>query len=107
MFSPHVNPNAPKKINSQCTPSPCLCPPQHKPVYTVGKRPREHNILADEARLAELGVEVHRTRRGGDVTYHGPGQFTLYPIVGLRQLGVGARTYVEGKRGKSIAGVCS
>lgn len=70
---------------------------QHKSVYTVGKRPQQHNILADSAKLAELGVEVHRTRRGGDVTYHGPGQFILYPIVGLRTLGLGARAYVEGK----------
>jgi lipoate-protein ligase B len=76
---------------------------QHKPVYTVGKRPKEHNILADAARLAELGVEVHRTRRGGDVTYHGPGQFILYPIVGLRGLGVGARAYVEGLEDVMVA----
>jgi len=70
---------------------------QHAPVYTMGKRPTEHNILADAARLTELGVEVHRTRRGGDVTYHGPGQFVLYPIVNLRGLKMGARAYVEGE----------
>ena len=72
-------------------------------MYTVGKRNTDHNILADPARLAELGVEVHRTRRGGDVTYHGPGQTVLYPVVHLRESRLGARAYVEGLEDVMIA----
>ena len=69
---------------------------QHKHVYTIGKRPNEHNILATEHELRACGAEVHKTRRGGDVTYHGPGQFVLYPVINLRDAKVGARAYVEG-----------
>ena len=72
-------------------------------MYTVGKRNTDHNILADPARLAELGVEIHRTRRGGDVTYHGPGQTVLYPVVHLRESRLGARAYVEGLEDVMIA----
>ena len=76
-------------------------------MYTVGKRNTEHNILADPARLAELGVEIHRTRRGGDVTYHGPGQTVLYPVVHLRESRLGARAYVEGLEDVMIAAAAS
>jgi len=59
---------------------------QHPPVITVGVRDDggRANVVAAPARLAELGVEVHETGRGGDVTYHGPGQVVGYPIVDLR-----------------------
>lgn len=59
---------------------------QHPPVITLGVRTDggRANILATPERLAELGVEVHSTGRGGDVTYHGPGQVVGYPILDLR-----------------------
>jgi lipoyl(octanoyl) transferase len=57
---------------------------EHEPVFTLGVRPgAEKNIVWDAARLAEAGVEVVRTNRGGDVTYHGPGQVVGYPVVSL------------------------
>jgi lipoyl(octanoyl) transferase len=59
---------------------------QHPHVLTLGVRTsgdRGH-VLATPERLAELGVEVHETRRGGDVTYHGPGQIVGYPILDLK-----------------------
>lgn len=76
-------------------------------MITVGKRPNDHHILADAARLAASGVEVHRTTRGGDVTYHGPGQLVAYPVVALRGVGVGARAYVEGLEDVMIAAAAS
>ena len=59
---------------------------QHPHVVTLGVRTgglRAH-VLATPERLAELGVDVHESRRGGDVTYHGPGQIVGYPILDLR-----------------------
>lgn len=56
---------------------------EHTPVITRGVRARDAHILADPARLAAMGVEVHDTPRGGDVTYHGPGQWVLYPVLKL------------------------
>jgi len=58
---------------------------QHPAVITMGRRADEANILVSKEQLAELGVEVHRVERGGDVTYHGPGQLVGYPILDLRQ----------------------
>ncbi len=57
--------------------------PQHESVLTVGRNPSEGNVRADAATLAKLGVEVVEIPRGGDVTWHGPGQLVGYPIVQL------------------------
>ena len=59
---------------------------QHPHVLTLGVKAGEsrQHVLATPARLAELGVELHETGRGGDVTYHGPGQIVGYPIVSLK-----------------------
>jgi len=59
---------------------------QHPAVITLGVKGDggRANVVATDARLGELGIEVHETGRGGDVTYHGPGQIVGYPIVDLR-----------------------
>jgi lipoyl(octanoyl) transferase len=57
---------------------------EHEPVFTLGvRRGAEQNLLWNEAELARRGVEVVATNRGGDITYHGPGQIVGYPIVNL------------------------
>ena len=66
---------------------------EHPPVITFGRRPGgEKNLLATPDRLIELGVDLVPSDRGGDVTFHGPGQIVAYPIVRLidHQLSVGA-----------------
>lgn len=57
---------------------------EHPPVLTLGRNSHQENILASEDFLRSKGVEIHETNRGGDVTYHGPGQLVGYPIVDLR-----------------------
>ncbi|PIA40407.1 hypothetical protein AQUCO_02500243v1 [Aquilegia coerulea] len=68
---------------------------QHPPTYTLGKRKTYHNLLVPEAHLRNMGAELHYTQRGGDITYHGPHQAILYPILSLRDIKLGARMYVE------------
>ena len=72
---------------------------EHPPTYTLGRHGRLENLLLDQASLDELGFTVHRVDRGGDITYHGPGQLVGYPILNLKRLygaGIGRiRQYVN------------
>ena len=75
---------------------------EHPPVITLGRRGSSADIFLPEAELAARGIDIHRTTRGGLVTYHGPGQLVGYPIVHLRQLGLRVPEYVHGLEGAII-----
>jgi lipoyl(octanoyl) transferase len=57
---------------------------EHFPVYTIGRGGDEANLLASPDRLRDIGAELVRVDRGGDITFHGPGQIVAYPIVELK-----------------------
>ncbi len=69
---------------------------EHDHVYTNGRGGNRAHLLADAATLARLGAAYHEVDRGGDITYHGPGQLVGYPIVDLSGIGRGVRDYVRG-----------
>jgi lipoyl(octanoyl) transferase len=77
---------------------------EHDPVITVTRRPGAagHVLFAQDA-LAARGVALHETDRGGDVTYHGPGQLVCYPIVDLNRLGLRIHEYMRALEGAVIA----
>jgi len=69
---------------------------EHPPVVTMGRNAHDENLLADPELLDRAGIELHRTDRGGDVTYHGPGQIVSYPIVDLREWKRDVTAYLRG-----------
>ena len=68
---------------------------EHFPVYTLGRRAREENVVASATQRKQWNIEVVSTGRGGDVTYHGPGQLVGYPIIKLSEFGKGPGWYVD------------
>lgn len=67
----------------------------HDPVYTLGRRGARENILVSDDELARRGAVVRRIHRGGDVTFHGPGQVIGYPILSLTHHGLNIRGYFD------------
>lgn len=68
---------------------------EHEPVYTLGRNAAGNDFLVPEQELARRGIDVVRTGRGGQVTYHGPGQLVAYPIIHLGEAGLGIKDYVS------------
>jgi lipoyl(octanoyl) transferase len=73
----------------------CLIFVEHPHVYTLGKSGKENNLLINPEFLASIGATFYKTDRGGDITYHGPGQLVGYPILDLNALGMGVKKYIE------------
>jgi lipoyl(octanoyl) transferase len=67
---------------------------EHPHVYTFGKHAKKNHLLATPEMLQRLGADVFEIERGGDITYHGPGQLVVYPIFDLEQLNIGIKQYV-------------
>ena len=67
---------------------------EHPHVYTLGKSGDEHNLLIRQEFLKKIEATYHKTNRGGDITYHGPGQLVGYPILDLETWGLGLRQYI-------------
>lgn len=59
---------------------------RHEPVITLGRKADKKNIIADQTKLTQSGIKVYEVERGGDVTYHGPGQIIAYPVFNLANL---------------------
>ena len=68
---------------------------EHPPVYTLGKSGHAENLLVGREMLERLGAQFYHIDRGGDITFHGPGQLVVYPILDLERLGIGLRAYIE------------
>lgn len=69
-----------------------LC--EHPHVYTLGKSGKEQNLLLDLLQLRAAHADFIHTNRGGDITYHGPGQLVGYPILDLERYGIGLKRYI-------------
>jgi lipoate-protein ligase B len=68
---------------------------EHPPVFTLGRRGGRENLLVSEAWLDQSGIAVVQIERGGNITYHGPGQLVVYPIVHLPSVGLGVVDLVD------------
>ena len=73
----------------------CLLITEHEPVLTMGRGTAGKNLLVSPEELARRGVDLHEIERGGDITFHGPGQAVLYPIIDLRERGRDLHKYLR------------
>lgn len=89
LFNKAIN----QKLNQQ-TPEHHLIVCEHPNVYTLGKSAEKINLLLDKQQLKDKSVDVYDIERGGDITYHGPGQLVIYPIFDLEQIGIGVKQFV-------------
>jgi len=83
------------RAGGEAGPSVLVLTEHDPPVITLGRSARAEHVLAEPARLAAAGVEMHEVSRGGDVTYHGPGQLVGYPIFRIARGGRGVRGHLR------------
>jgi lipoyl(octanoyl) transferase len=67
---------------------------EHPHVYTLGKSANQSNLLLSQTELKQKAIDVFDIERGGDITYHGPGQIVVYPIFDIEQMHLGVKTFV-------------
>ena len=82
------------RLEDSDTPSGYLLFCEHPHVYTLGKSGTDHNLLINNQQLKEKGAVFIKTNRGGDITYHGPGQIVGYPIIDLENFNLSVKKYV-------------
>ena len=68
---------------------------EHTPVITLGRHAKHENLLFSEDSLRSRGIDVYEIERGGDITYHGPGQLVVYPLIDLEAHHIGVKKYVN------------
>lgn len=68
---------------------------EHPHVYTLGRSGKENNMLLTEEQLEAIDATLYHIDRGGDITYHGPGQLVCYPILNLEEFGLGLKSYIR------------
>jgi len=69
---------------------------EHRPVFTLGRSHPDPNLRVGEDLVRQYGIDIVQTERGGDITYHGPGQLVAYGIIGLKDWGIGVLDYLTG-----------
>lgn len=79
---------------------------EHPHVYTLGRSGKEGNMLLSEGQLRRIGASYFHIDRGGDITYHGPGQQVCYPILDLDNFGLGLKEYIHLLE-EAVIGVCA
>ncbi len=85
-----------KKLKERTTTKNHLLFCEHPPVYTLGKSGNAAHLLLNEEQIKTKGAEFYHIDRGGDITYHGPGQITGYPILDLDNFGLSIKDYIFG-----------
>ncbi len=86
---------AAKRASEKSTPKNQFILVEHPHVYTLGKSGDEQNLLANSDFLKKINATFYKINRGGDITYHGPGQIVGYPIIDLEFYKIGVREYIE------------
>jgi len=79
---------------------------EHPHVYTLGRSGKDQNMLIGEEQLKRIGATLYHIDRGGDITYHGPGQIVCYPILNLEDYSLGLKEYVHVLE-QAVINVCS
>ncbi|MCD7900541.1 MAG: lipoyl(octanoyl) transferase LipB [Bacteroides sp.] len=79
---------------------------EHPHVYTLGKSGKENNMLLGEAQLKAIDATLYYIDRGGDITYHGPGQLVCYPILNLEDFHLGLKEYIH-RLEEAVIDVCA